>query len=134
MPRGSALVSHSLTVTVYIPAPGSDLRALGVQSGSGIVGSYVGSTGRLRIDFEGDADRFPSFADRVRRAAERHRWVGPDGSRGFPTRACAFVSPDQLIAVGTYNPASRRVDVGRPEDLRAWLSTDRLDEEDLLAG
>lgn len=104
-----------------------------MREGSGIVGSEVGETGRIRIDFEGDSELFPTFGKRVRRAAERHTWTGPTGRKGYPTRACAYVSPDQLTPVGEYRPNVKKVRVTAEEPLKEWLGLASLREEHLVA-
>lgn len=116
---------------VYVPGPGSDLEEK-VWPGSGVVGSPVGSTGRLRVDFEGDEQIYPRFADRVRRAAERHLWR-QQHREGYPTRACAFVSPGEVIRVGGYDREEGRVVVGDVEVLKAWLGLEKLPDEELHA-
>lgn len=52
-------------LTVYVPAPGSRLRDDVVRQGSGMVGSEVGDSGRIRVDFQDGTEAFPTFADRV---------------------------------------------------------------------
>ena len=96
-----------------------------------MVGSEVGETGRIRVDFEGAAEVFPTFVDRVRRAAERHRWSGPGGKEGYPTKACAYVSPSELVEVGTYDPDTRCIDVSDPAMLKEWLGVETLDPTEL---
>lgn len=118
-------------VIVFVPAPGSDLRDE-IAEGSAMVGSEVqGTDGRLRVDFEGDGEVFPTFAARVRRAAERHRWKRPDGSQGYPTSACAYVSPEEVVAIGTYEPGVRRVEVSDEGALKEWLGVEVLGDEEL---
>lgn len=114
---------------VYVPRPGSDLEDA-VWAGSGIVGSPEGSTGRLRVDFEGDEDVYPRYADRVRRAAERH-CHSRRHREGYPTRACAHVDPDEVVRVGRYDPESARLIISHPERLEVWLGVDALSEEEL---
>lgn len=116
---------------VYVPRPDSDLDDA-VWAGSGIVGSPVGTSGRLRVDYEGDQDIYPRYADRVRRAAERHRY-NREHRKGYPTRACAFVDPDEVVRVGRYDPEKRRVIVAHPEPLEAWLGVAKLSPEELKA-
>lgn len=107
---------------VYVPRPDTALRA-SIWPGSAIVGSPHGESGRLRIDFEGDDDVYPTFEDRLRRAAERHLWS--DGHRsGYPTRACAYVDEEELIRVGTYDPEAQDLDLEAPEVLDGWLARD----------
>lgn len=121
-------------LTVYVPAPGSRLREEVVRQGSGMVGSEMGDSGRIRVDFQDETDAFPTFADRVRRAAERHTWEGPDGREGYPTNACAYVSPDELVPVGRYDPEAKRVHVNDERALEEWLGVDDLAEEALSEG
>lgn len=96
-----------------------------------MVASSVGDTGRLRVDFEGDDELFPTFADRVQRATERHTWKRPQGSGGYPTSACAYVDPEEVRAIGTFSPSSGRITVSDPDGLKDWLHTDRLPPEEL---
>lgn len=117
-------------LTVVVPAPDSSLQEE-VRTGSGMVASSVGATGRLRVDFEGDAELFPTFADRVQRATERHTWHRPHGSKGYPTSACAYVNPEEVKAIGTFNPSAGRIAVSDSEKLKNWLHTDRLPPEEL---
>lgn len=121
-------------LTVYVPAPGTRLREEIIWDGSGVVGSEVGGSGRLRIDYEGDDDLFPTFGTRVRRAAERHTWEGPDGKSGYPTSACAYVSPEEVIAVGSYRPEEGQLDVTDRAAVEEWLGLDQLSDEDLMGG
>lgn len=116
--------------TVFVPTEGSDLRSTVIR-GSGMVGSEIGKSGRIRVDFEGNGDVFPTFVARVRRAAERHGWTGSGDQQGYPTRACAYVSPDELIAVGIYDARVRRVTVTRPGVLRRWLDVESLDPREI---
>lgn len=60
-PRDQMGLSVSETLTVYVPAPGSRLRKEVVRDGAGMVGSEVQGTGRIRVDFEGDVDTFPTL-------------------------------------------------------------------------
>lgn len=119
------------SLTVYVPARGSRLREEVVREGSGMVGSEVSDTGRVRVDFEGDSEVFSTFGERVRRAAERHTWTSPDGREGYPTRACAYVTPGELVAVGTYEPGEARVTVTDKEALKGWLNAESLGEDHL---
>jgi hypothetical protein len=114
-------------LAVYIPLPDSSLSEK-IWRGSGIVGSHVGETGRLRIDFEGDEDLYPTFIERVERAAERHNWSSGH-QKGYPTQACAHVDEDRVIRVGYYLPAAGTIEVGRPELLARWLGIDELDSK-----
>lgn len=112
------------SLAVYVPAPGSELRET-IWRGSGIVGSPAGETGRLRLDFEGDDERYPSFAARVRRAAERHLWSDGAGT-GYPTRACAYADANEVVPVGTYAPEADLLTVDDPDTLRDWLEDEEV--------
>lgn len=106
-------------LTIYVPALSSELRET-IWQGSGIVGSNVAGSDRLRLDFEGDEERYPAFTDRVRRAAERHRWA--DGERsGYPTRACAYVEEEEVVPVGVYDPTDGTVVIDDQRTLEEWL-------------
>lgn len=109
------------TIAVYVPAPDSELRGE-IWEGSGIVGSLVGDTGRLRLDYEGAEDIYPSYADRVERAAERHLATRRDGHQGYPSRASVHVDPDQVIEVGRWDPVGCELTVTDAERVRAWLA------------
>lgn len=91
-----------------------------IWTGSGVVGSLVGETGRLRVDFEGDDNRFPTIEARVERAAERHLWRGPDGQR-YPTSAMAYVDPDGVFEVGRWKVEAEEPGLTDPEEMMAWL-------------
>lgn len=121
-----------MKLSVYIPTEGSDLRDE-IWPGSGIVGSEVGHTGRLRIDYEGDDDLYPRFRDRVRRAADRHLWEGPDGSRGYPTKACAYVDPDVLLEVGHWDVSEKNLELYREEPVAKWMDVDELPPSELTS-
>lgn len=108
------------TLGVFVPAADSKL-AQEVWKGSGVVGSPVGKTGRLRLDYEGDDDIYPSYADRVERAAERHQVARPGGGQGYPTRASAYVDRDEVIEVGRWNPVERELTVTDTERVSTWL-------------
>lgn len=109
-------------LTVYVPrAP--ELQEE-IWEGSGVVGSPVGDTGKLRLDFEGDREVFPTYEDRVRRAAERHTWEGPSGQQGYPTSAVAYADPDAVMAVGWWDTEARRLEVEKPGVLADWLDSD----------
>lgn len=110
------------TLPVYVPAEDSPLREK-IAPGSGIVGSEVGDTGRLRIDFEGnlyDLDELERYADRVARAAERHLWRGENGER-YSTVACAYVDWSQVVVVGSFNTAEETLMIDRQEVVQDWL-------------
>lgn len=118
-------------LNVYVPRPRSELAEV-VWAGSGMVGSPAGSSGRIRVDYEGDQDLYPRYAERVRRAADRHRWS--DGHRkGYPTRAAAHVEEQEVVAVGRYYEEERRVIVDDEEVLKAWLDVEELPELELQA-
>lgn len=114
------MTSDAEALAVFVPAPRSEIRDR-VWKGSGIVGSVVGDTNRMRIDYEGDTEIYPAYADRVQRAAERHQADRPGGGQGYPTQASAHVSPDQVIEVGRWNPDDAELDVTKPEVLSNWL-------------
>lgn len=92
-----------------------------IWKGSGVVGSFVAGTDRLRLDFEGDRELYESFEERVRRATDRHLWEGPDG-QGYPTSAMAYADPDSVMQVGWWYVEERRLEVTEPDVLRDWKS------------
>lgn len=92
-----------------------------IWKGSGVVGSLVGDTGRLRLDYEGNRELYESFDTRVERAADRHLWEGPDGV-GYPTSAMAYVDPETVEQVGWWYVEERRLEVTEPDLLRRWRS------------
>lgn len=107
------------TLAVYVPTEDSELRDE-IRPGSGIVGSEYGDTGRLRVDYEGDIEMYNSFEDRLKRAAERHTWERPDGRRGYPTSACAYVDPSEVIQVGEYDLDAEELRVSDEERISSW--------------
>lgn len=118
-------------ITIYVPRPGSELEEE-VWPRSGMVGSPEGSTGRLRVDYEGDEELYPRFVERIRRAADRHRWSG-ENREGYPTRAVAHVDESEIVAVGRYDPQKCRVLVDDGEAFKAWLGVDELAGRELRA-
>lgn len=109
-------------LTVYVPREGSELQDA-IWRGSAIVGSEVPNTERLRIDFEGDDTVYPSFQDRLRRAATRHTWDGADGAKGYPTQACAYVEPDEVRAIAEYDPDEEELEIHEPELFSRWTGS-----------
>lgn len=107
------------TLGVYVPTPGSEITDR-IWDGSGIVGSLVGDSGRIRIDFEGDDEVFPTYEDRVERAAERHLAVRPGGYRGYPSQASAIVDADQVMKVGWWDPVAGELEITDREALAKW--------------
>lgn len=108
-------------LTVYVPAEDSKLREA-IAPGSAIVGSEYQNTGRLRIDFEGniyDLEELEEFETKLHRAAERH--LANDG-RGAETMACAYVDPEEVVAVGEYDLAENNVNISGDEILEDWLA------------
>lgn len=95
-----------------------------IWDGSGIVGSTVKDTGRLRLDFEGDEDTYSTFEERVRRAAERHLWEGPGGKKGYPSSAVAYADPGAVKQVGWWDDRDGSVEVTDPALLAKWLDPD----------
>lgn len=109
-------------LAVYVPA---DKRLRGeIWKGSGIVGSPVEGTRRLRLDFEGDVEAFPSIESRVRRAAERHLWEDQYGTRGYPTSAMAYASREAVARVGWWNVKTKSLEVTDPTRLAKWIGED----------
>lgn len=113
-------------LTLYVPGRDSSLREK-VWAGSGLVGSEMEDTGQIRVDFEGDDEVYPTFLDRVRRAAERHLWQGTH-REGYPTRACAYADPDELVEVGRYRSAESSIELTKPDALAEWLGVEDLVE------
>lgn len=115
---------------VYVPAPDSELLQE-VDPGSGIVGSEVEDTGRLRVDFEGnryDYEAFARYVQRVERAADRHR---ARQGRGYPTTACAYVNPSEVIRIGGFDPEEGRLVISDRDQLAEWLDVDEVADEEL---
>lgn len=118
---------------IYIPAPGSHLRAM-IDAGSGIVGTPArewmghdatdeGDSSRIVIDYEGNrfrAAHIVTFADRVSHAADRHQ-------HHYPTVARSMVDRQDLVLLGRYSAG--RVYVAEPLCVRDWLGT--YDEEQM---
>lgn len=110
-------------LAVYVPTD-EQLRDE-IWKGSGIVGSPVGETERLRLDFEGSREVFEAYEERVQRAAERHLWDGGDGQQGYPTSAMAYVDPDAVVQVGWWQMEKEQLDITEPDLLSAWLDEGR---------
>lgn len=108
------------TLGVYVPSPGSELLGK-VWEGSGIVGSPAGDTGRLQLHYEGNDEVYPTYVDRVERAAERHTATRPNGARGYPSVASAYVNRDEVIEVGRWDAADGRLEVTDRKKLNSWL-------------
>mgnify|MGYP006305846347 CR=1 FL=1 len=114
---------------IVVPIPDSELRKE-IWTASGIVASEEGQTGRLRLDYEGDDDLYSTYADRVRRAANRHQWARGHRS-GYPTRASAFVDPNEVLTVGTVDPNSWELTITDADVLANWLDVDEIPETEL---
>lgn len=109
------------TLTVYVPTEDSKLRTK-IAPGSAIVGSEYQDTGRLRLDFEGNVynlEELEEFEAKLQRAAERH--LAHDG-RGAETVACAYVDPEEVIAVGEYDVRSGEVTIHLDDLLQEWAN------------
>lgn len=114
------------TLTVYIPTDEAAER-LGIAPGSAICGSTEGE--RIRIDYEGDIYGRASmrgYAKRLLHAAGRH-------VERYPTVARAWVRPEDLIIVGTYDTEREDLHLSEPDALLAWLGSDHFAPEDLVA-
>lgn len=114
---------------ILVPAPESELREV-IWSGSGIVGSKEGQTGRLRLDYEGDDDLYPTYADRVRRAADRQQWARRHRS-GYPTRASAYADTDEVRIVGSFDPDSNQLTISDADVLADWLDVEEVPDSEL---
>lgn len=114
---------------ILVPRPDSELREK-IWTASGIVASEEGDTGRLRLDYEGDRDIYPTYADRVRRAADRHQWSHRHRS-AYPTTASAYADPDEVLTVGSFDPTSRQLTITDAEVLADWLGVDHVPDSEL---
>lgn len=108
--------------TVYVPAPGSDLRRT-IAPGSGIVGTAVPGTDKVLIDYEGAIyGQAMDYEERIYHAHDRHTWRG----RGYPTAARVLVDAGELVEVGTLTRIAHRpwvrVTLTRPELLEEWCA------------
>ena len=104
-----------MRLTVYVPK----LAALpAIQPGAGIIGSQATDhPGKLLLDYD---DTYPDvqqrrYADRILHAAQRHLTGDPTGCR-------LLVDPDDLLVVGSFDPATGTVQVSNSEALEAWLA------------
>jgi hypothetical protein len=104
---------------VYVPVDGKLCDE--IWDGAGIVGSPVGATERLRLDYEGDREVYERYEDRGRRAAERHLWVGPGGQQGYPTSAMAYADPEAVVKVGWWDPDEAKLEVTESDVLANWV-------------
>lgn len=107
-------------LAVFIPAPDSEVEGA-VWPGSGMVGSEYGESGKIRVDYEGNQDIYPTYEQRVARAAERHLHARSDGGQGYHTRACAYVGAEDLIEVGWWDPVAGELEITSPEAVADWL-------------
>lgn len=107
-------------LAVYVPAEDSQLEKT-VWPQSGMVGSEYGESGKVRVDFEGNQDIYPTYEIRVARAAERHLHARSSGERGYPTRSCAWVDREEVVEVGRWDPLAGELDITNPERLSDWL-------------
>ena len=116
------------TLNLFVPHPESSLCTR-LAHGSAIVGISQRQD-LLRIFYEGNvigAANLTRYRDRVARAAGRllHNYPA-----GYPTVARADVDPREVIAIGTIELASGRLEItARGEDLSWWI--DPVDLEDL---
>lgn len=110
-------------LTVFVPQ-NPELREK-IWKGSGIVGSVVssGETDRLRLDFEGNQGVFPSFRERVQRAAERHTWEERSG-QGYPSSAVAYTDRQAVEAVGWWDCEDQQLEIEKPKVLSRWLENE----------
>jgi hypothetical protein len=104
-----------MRLTVYVPK----LAALpAIQPGTAIIGSPAADRpGKLLLDYQDtDPEAQPTrFADRVLHAASRHLTGDTTGSR-------LLADPDDLLVVGSFNPATGTLEVSNSEALEAWLT------------
>jgi hypothetical protein len=118
-------------IVVFVPAR-EHAESLHIARGSGIVGEPKPSKQRVLIYFEGATERpvhMSRFADRV---AAAYRQM----SAASPTLSKAVLPTSALIAVGTYEPQRREVQLtGRDseEELARWLRMPQLDPAQLYA-
>lgn len=116
---------------VYVPA-GDHPATSTIAPASGIVGRPDGS-GLTEIYFEGgiyDQVNMASLADRVAHAYGRL-------AENYPTMARMVVPQDAIIAVGTYVPGERRIELTGPDSeslVARWLThgEQRLDPTELI--
>lgn len=117
---------------VYVPRPGTELREQ-IATGSGVVGSPADQDGHVRIDYEGnlhDIGELERYAERVKRAAERHKWEGPDGE-AYPTSARARVQNEKVIRIGRVDLLTRTLEVDNRDALADWLEVGTVPEMEL---
>ena len=116
-----------MELAVLVPRPGSPL-AERVAPGCGVVGSPAeGHPGHVVVDFEGNVygfDTIRTYADRVVHAAARH-------VRLYPTVARAVVPEHDVIQVGTFDPATRKLRIDDRAALARWLGASDVPEEEL---
>jgi|HubBroStandDraft_6_1064221.scaffolds.fasta_scaffold34131_2 hypothetical protein len=106
----------ALYLPVYCPMPNSPTAAL-VARGSGIVGEPLDAE-FTRISFEGNlygASNLTKYEDRVDHAAGRllHR---------YPTIAIRVARSAELVCIGTWDHASKRLTITDQATLNTWLA------------
>ncbi len=123
--RGDYLPAD-LELTIYVPVDDARMVGNGIAPGSGIVGIPVGDD-LVMICYEGWVHGAMQYADRdvngrweagVQHAADRL-------VTAYPTVARAYVPPDRLRPIGTYNPTTNNIAVTDDAALGAWLGEDR---------
>lgn len=105
---------------VYVPTLTAPIRAI-VVPGSAIVSRGIVDTGSVLIYYEGnvyDAVNMRKFSERVLHAAGRL-------TLKYPTRAKAFVSPEDLVPIGEYWTTPPRLAIRDYLLLEEWLTCGR---------
>lgn len=115
------------TVPVYVPSESFDHTIL---PGSGIVGDFEPSIGKVTLDFEGNkwgAENLTRYVERVMHAWDRH-------ITRYPTISRMYVRSHEVLIVGDYDPLQKRVIVN-PFDLpklEKWLGMSPIPKSELV--
>jgi hypothetical protein len=119
-------------VVVYVPAAGHRATAA-IARGSAIVGCPDAGREEVRIYYEGAAygqSGMRTLADRAVYACGRML-------SSYPTTAAMSVPREALVAVGTFDPATREIALTGEQSAAAvaeWLDMSQLDPAELRCG
>lgn len=132
--KGHARMRESLEkqqderLAVFVPASPTGWLARTVARGSAIIGSAT-SDDWVMVDYEGalyGQSTLRTYADRARRAAERHL-------AHYPTIARALVTRSALRQVGWFDPQRGIILFEHERDaVASWLHVQELDPKELL--
>lgn len=116
-------------VPVWVVHP--DRRdAVRIRPGSGIVGNFDMSVGRVEVYYEGNLYGWTDMERYVQRCF--HAWDRM--ITHYPTVARAWLQSADLIRVGDFDPLTKRVEVHPLDEKRLaeWLGMEQVPEQELV--